>query len=80
LYFIVIKDGSAYYTLGINAVVTWSVTADGAITLVYSTAERQAMVNLVCWDELDELIVGGEYQHNRYNFTLMSRCACWNGC
>jgi hypothetical protein len=78
--FIVAKDGSAYYALGVNGVVTWSITADGKVTLVYSTIERQTIVNLSCWDEIDQLVINGEYEFQHYNLTLFSKCACWNGC
>jgi hypothetical protein len=78
--FIVAKDGSAYYALGINSLVTWSITADGNVTLVYSAVERQTIVNLACWDEIDQLVINGEYEFRHYNLTLFSKCACWNGC
>ena len=48
--------------------------------LIYSTPERQTIVNLDCSQELDQLIVNGEYELNHYNLTLLSKCACWNEC
>ncbi|CAF0919850.1 unnamed protein product [Rotaria sp. Silwood1] len=74
------KDGSAYYALGFNAMVSWSVTLDGNVTLVYSTEDRQTIVNLACWNEIDQLAINGEYALRHYNLTLFSKCACWNGC
>lgn len=74
------KVGSLYYTLGVNSIVSWSLTFDGKVTLVYSTEDRQTIVNLVCSDELDQLFINGEYEKRHYNLTLSSKCACWNAC
>ncbi|CAF1377383.1 unnamed protein product [Rotaria sordida] len=74
------KTGSAYYVLGLNSMVSWSITADGKATLVYSADERQTIVNLACWNEIDQLDINGEYEARHYNLTLFSKCACWNGC
>ncbi|UJR38144.1 hypothetical protein I4U23_030822 [Adineta vaga] len=74
------KDGSAYYNLGMNSLVSWSITVDGKATLVYSSIDRQTVVNLQCSNELDQLVVNGEYELRHYNLTLSSKCACWNGC
>ncbi|CAF0830811.1 unnamed protein product [Rotaria sordida] len=74
------KDESASFILGYNSQVTWSISADGKVTLIYSTDDRQTIVNLVCSQELDQLIINGEYEHNHYNLTLSSKCACWNQC
>lgn len=77
---LVSRDGETYYLLGINSLVTWSVTANGQVTLVYSTKDRQTLVNLVCSDEIDQFEINGEYELRHYNTTLYSKCACWNGC
>ncbi|CAF0840923.1 unnamed protein product [Adineta steineri] len=74
------KNGSAYYNLGMNSIVSWSITIDGKVTLVYSVLNRQTIVNLECRDEIDELVINGEYEPRHYNLTLFSKCACWNGC
>ncbi|CAF4576806.1 unnamed protein product, partial [Rotaria magnacalcarata] len=66
--------------LGFNSIVTWSISVDGQATLVYSAIDRQAIVNLVCSQDLDQLIVNGEYERKHYNLTLLSKCACWNQC
>jgi hypothetical protein len=77
---VVTTDASRYYVLGMNSIVTWSITAAGQVTLVYSTADRQTIVNLVCSDRIDQLVINNEYELRHYNMTLYSRCACWNGC
>ncbi|CAF2108115.1 unnamed protein product [Rotaria magnacalcarata] len=74
------KDESVSYVLGFNSIVTWSISVDGQATLVYSAIDRQAIVNLVCSQDLDQLIVNGEYERKHYNLTLLSKCACWNQC
>ncbi|CAF3610944.1 unnamed protein product [Adineta steineri] len=74
------KNGSTYYNLGMNSIVSWSITIDGKVTLVYSVLNRQTIVNLECRDEIDELVINGEYEPRHYNLTLFSKCACWNGC
>ncbi|CAF2639260.1 unnamed protein product [Rotaria sp. Silwood2] len=74
------KDESMSVILGYNSIVTWSISMDGKATLVYSTDDRQTIVNLVCSQELDQLIINGEYEHKHYNLTLSSKCACWNEC
>lgn len=76
----VAKSGSAYYNLGYNSLVSWSVSADGKVILIYESVERQTIVNLQCSTELDQMVVNGEYEQRRYNLTLISKCACWNGC
>jgi hypothetical protein len=80
LSFLAYKDESTSFVLGLNSLVTWSISVDGKITLIYSTLDRQTIVNLVCSQELDQLSIGGEYEHNHYNLTLSSKCACWNEC
>jgi hypothetical protein len=77
---IVLKNGSAYYALGINSAVTWSITENGKATLIYSVSDRQTIVNLECSNQVDQFIINGEYELKHYNFTLSSKCACWNGC
>ncbi|CAF0720239.1 unnamed protein product [Adineta steineri] len=79
-FLLVEKNGSAYYNLGMNSIVSWSITIDGKVTLVYSVLNRQTIVNLECRDEIDELVINGEYEPRHYNLTLFSKCACWNGC
>ncbi|CAF1285493.1 unnamed protein product [Adineta steineri] len=74
------KDESASYILAYNSIVTWSISIDGKVTLVYATTERQSIVNLVCSEEIDQLIINEEYERNHYNFTLTSKCACWDKC
>ncbi|CAF1491924.1 unnamed protein product, partial [Adineta steineri] len=74
------KDGSISFPLGFNSFATWSVTASGNAAIIYSTENRQLTVNLLCSHHLDELYVAGEYELHRVNFTLSSKCACWNGC
>jgi hypothetical protein len=79
-FFVVLKDESRSFVLGYNSIVTWSISIDGQATLIYSTVDRQTIVNLVCSKELDQLFVNGEYELNHYNLTLSSKCACWNQC
>ncbi|CAF3690158.1 unnamed protein product [Rotaria sp. Silwood1] len=74
------KDQSVSFILGYNSIVTWSISMDGKATLIYSADDRQSIVNLVCSQELDQLIINGEYEHKQYNLTLSSKCACWNEC
>jgi hypothetical protein len=77
---LVSKDAEITYVLGTNARVSWSVSPSGSATLVYSTEDRQTLVNLVCADQIDQLEINNEYELKHYNLTLLSRCACWNGC
>lgn len=69
------KDGETFYVLGVNALVTWSVTPDGRVTLIYSTPDRQTLVNLICSNELDRFEINNEYELRHYNTSLYSRCA-----
>ncbi|CAM4880907.1 unnamed protein product [Rotaria socialis] len=64
------KNGSAYYVLGVNSIVSWSITFDGKVTLVYSVVDRQTIVNLSCSTEVDQLVINGEYELRHYNLTL----------
>ena len=78
--FVAYKDESVSFILGYNSIVSWSISIDGQATLVYSTVDRQTIVNLVCSQELDQLLINNEYEKNHYNLTLFSKCACWNQC
>ena len=76
----VYKNGDTSFPLGLNSAATWSITADGQATLIYSTDQRLLSVNLVCSAQIDQLIINGEVELKKYNMTLLSKCACWNGC
>ncbi|CAF0945630.1 unnamed protein product [Didymodactylos carnosus] len=74
------RSGNQSFALASHTSVSWSVTPTGNVSLIYDFNGRMLTVNLMCSTELDQLEIYGEYELKKYNMTLFSRCACWNGC
>ncbi|CAF1486162.1 unnamed protein product [Adineta steineri] len=77
------KDKEAFYSLGDQESAIWNPgeSPDDSPSITYRTGIRESSVTLICaTDGTNKLEVLGEDPVDYYQFRLINKCVCWNGC
>lgn len=81
---LVSQDGLYQFALGTQESTQWDARSGlgDKPSVSYSTNGKQVQVTLICDRDAStpELEALGENPTNFYKFTLIHKCACWDGC